>query len=105
MKQRTQNLLEFHFKGLNMDRVEKIEFAFSQRVGESPLKVETYPGENTILTSSNSVGVFWLAGETELFEAGSSFFADTRITLNDTIFQPETNVVKLTMKPTLFEKG
>ena len=105
MKQLTKNLLKFNFKGIDLGNVSKVEFAFSQNIGASPLKVEIYPGDNVLSISSTSLGVVWTAGETELFEAGKPFFADTRITMSDSEYQPETSIIKLIMKPTLFEKA
>lgn len=104
MKQLTTNLLTFNFKGVDLSAVSKVEFAFSQNVGESPLKVETYPGDNVTLVSDNSLAVHWTAAETAQFEACKPFYCDTRITLRETGYQPETAILKLLMKPTLFEE-
>ena len=40
----------------------------------------------------------------EDIDSGKSFYLDTRITLNDTDNQPETNIVELAMNPTLFSE-
>lgn len=103
MKQLTKNLIKFNFKGITISEVSKIEFAFSQNMGETPLKVETYPGGNVVAITDTSFGVPWSATETELFKAGEPFYADTRITIKENGYQPETDVIKLIMKPTLFE--
>lgn len=105
MKQLTKNLLTINFNGINLSDVEKIEFAFSQEIGEPPLKVAEYPGNQTVLLSDNSIGVIWSAEETMLFNAGRNFYADTRITLKNSEFQPPTPIIKLKMNPTLFEMG
>lgn len=105
MKQLTKNLLNINFKGIDLNKVSKIEFAFAQEIGKPPLKVETYPGDNVFLVSDSTVSVQWTAADTELFEAGKYFYGDTRITMSDTEFQPETAIMKLRMNPTLFEKG
>ena len=91
------------FHGLDWSKVSKIEFAFSQKIGESPLKTATYPGDNTELIRENMVGVIWTPTETTKFEAGKPFYADTRITLSNSQYQPETPIVRLQMNPTLFE--
>ena len=103
MKQLTKNLLKMNFTGIDLSTVSKIEFAFSQKIGEKPLKTPTYPSTNAKLIADNMIGIEWTAAETALFEAGKPFFVDTRITLKDSEYQPETPIVKLMMNPTLFE--
>lgn len=103
MKQLTKNLLKINFKGINLDDVSTVEFAFSQNVGEAPLKVATYPSVNAVKLSNTSIGVVWNTDDTLLFKAGEYFYADTRITLNESEYQPETPIAKLKMNPTLFE--
>ena len=104
MKQLTKNLLKMNFIGLDLSNVSKIEFAFSQNIGETPLKTATYPSENITLVVDSMIGVEWTPEETALFKAGKPFFADTRITLIDSDYQPETPILKLKMCPTLFEE-
>lgn len=104
MKQLTKNLLKMNFQGIDLTTVSKIEFAFSQNIGEPPLKVAEYPNNGAELIADNMVGVAWTPSETALFKAGKPFYADTRITLKDSIYQPETPVLKLMMNPTLFEE-
>lgn len=103
MKQLTKNLLKMNFQGIDFDTVSKIEFAFSQEIGQSPLKVAEYPKNGAELIVDTVIGVAWTPEETALFEAGKPFYADTRITLKDSAYQPETPIVKLVMNPTLFE--
>lgn len=103
LKQLTNNLLKLNFSGVDFDLVEKIEFAFSQRIGATPLKTAEYPSQRAFKVSANLVGVEWTKEETAMFEAGKPFYADTRITLNSSDYQPETHIVKLMMYPTLFE--
>lgn len=103
MKQLTRNLLKMNFTGIDWSKVSKIEFAFSQNIGETPLKTAIYPNSGAVQVAENLVGVEWAAQETSLFEAGKPFYADTRITLSDSPYQPETLIVKLKMNPTLFE--
>ena len=93
-----------NFIGLDLSNVSKIEFAFSQNIGEDPLKTATYPNGNAVLVVNNMIGVEWTPEETALFKAGKPFYADTRITLKDSTYQPETPILKLTMNPTLFEE-
>lgn len=103
MKQLTKNLLKMNFSGIDLSNVSKIEFAFSQEIGKPPLKTAEYPNKDAILIVDNMIGVEWTAEETDLFKAGKPFYADTRITLKDSEYQPETPVIKLMMNPTLFE--
>lgn len=105
MKQLTKNLLKINFKGIDLGNVSKVEFAFSQEIGESPLKVETYPSDKVVKLSNTSLGVAWDASETALFEPDRHFYADTRITLANSEYQPETPILRLKMNPTLFERA
>ena len=104
MKQLTNNLLKMNFNGIDLNNVSKIEFAFSQDISGTPLKIAQYPSDGTQLVGGNVIGIEWTKQETEMFEAGKTFYADTRITLKDSEFQPETPIVKLKMNPTLFEE-
>ena len=105
MKKLTKTLLKFNFNGLDITKVAKIEFAFSQFKGEKPKKKAVYPGADTVGLGDSVVGVIWTPQETTLFEADKYLYADTRITMKDTEYQPETDILKLEMKPTLFEEG
>ena len=104
MKQLTKNLLKMNFQGIDLTTVSKIEFAFSQEIGQAPLKVAEYPNNGATLITDNLIGVAWTQEETALFKAGKPFYADTRITLADSAYQPETPILKLMMNPTLFEE-
>lgn len=103
MKQLTKNLLKLNFTGIDWTDVSKIEIAFSQNMGEKPLKTAEYPSAGASQITENMVGVAWTPEETALFEANKTFYVDTRITLKSTGYQPETPIVKLRMNPTLFE--
>lgn len=104
MKQLTHNLLKINLNGIDMNDISQIEFAFSQNIGDPPLKTTIYPSEDVVYVTEQVVGVVWRKEETALFEAGKPFYADTRITLKDSEYQPETPIVKLKMNPTLFER-
>lgn len=103
MKQLTHNLLKLNFTGIDWSEVSKIEFAFSQNIGEAPMKTAEYPSGTAFEVTDNLVGIVWTPEETALFKAGKPFYADTRITLSGSSYQPETFIVKLMMNPTLFE--
>ena len=105
MKQLTKNLLKLRLSGVDMADVAKVEFAFSQNVGSTPLKLTEYPGPGVIAAEDGNVlCVIWTPEETLLFEAGRPFYVDTRITLASTTYQPTTPIVRLRMDPTLFEE-
>lgn len=105
MKQLTHNLLKMNFHGIVIDDVEKIEFAFSQNIGDSPLKTAVFPSEAAVIVSDATIGIVWTKEETALFEPGKHFYADTRITLKESEYQPETPIIRMKMNPTLFEQG
>jgi hypothetical protein len=104
MKQLTHNLLKMNFKGISLIDISRIEFAFSQNIGDPPLKTAVFPSETVIHITENVVGVVFTKEETALFQPNRPFYADTRITLKNSEYQPETPVVKLKMNPTLFER-
>lgn len=89
--------------GIDIDNVEKVEFAFSQNLRSTPLKLAEFPGDDTVDLGNNTIGVIWTPQDTMLFESGESFYADTRITMNNSEYQPYTPIVKLKMEHTLFE--
>ena len=101
--------LRFHMPiefDIDLDGVEKIEFIFKKEKDQkaNAIKTAVYPDNAIRKTGENIVLVPWTQAETYLFQAGKSFYLDTRITLNDTDNQPETNIVELAMNPTLFSE-
>lgn len=105
MKQLTKNLLAMSLNGIDVADIAKIEFVFSQNMGSTPLKRAEYPGDDTVNLGNNMIGVIFTPEDTLLFEGGKSFYADTRITMHDSEYQPQTPIVKLLMEPTLFEEA
>lgn len=106
MKQLTKNLLKMNFQGISLADVDKVEFAFSQKIGESPLKTAVYPDdEDVVKLTDTQLGVVFSMNDTALFKAGEYFYADTRVTMSDTAYQPATPIMKLRMEETLFENG
>lgn len=90
---------------LDLDAVKKIEFVFKQKGNsDTALKTATYPGDATRKGTENIILIPWTQAETYLFQAGKSFYLDTRISMRDTNDQPETNIVELVMNPTLFSE-
>ena len=105
MKRLTHNLLKMNFQGIILDDVEKIEFAFAQNIGDTPMKTAVFPSETAVVVSESMIGIVWTQEETALFAPDRNFYADTRITMKNSAYQPETPIVKLKMNPTLFEQG
>lgn len=105
MKQLTHNLLKMNFHGIILDDVQKIEFAFAQNIGDTPLKTAVFPSETAVVLSEDTLGIVWTQEETALFEPNQKFYADTRITMKNSVYQPETPIIKLKMNATLFEQG
>ena len=105
MKQLTHNLLKMNFHGIILDDVQKIEFAFAQNIGDTPLKTAVFPSGTAVVLSEDTLGIVWTQEETALFEPNKTFYADTRITMKNSVYQPETPIIKLKMNATLFEQG
>lgn len=92
---------------IDLDTVKKIEFLFKQKGNSSDtaLKTATYPEDATRKGTENIILIPWSQEETYRFSSGKSFYLDTRITLNDTDNQPETNIVELAMNPIFSYSG
>lgn len=89
----------------DLDDVTRVEFAFAQTkdAGAQILKGGAYPDDYDRREGTNIIDVTWTAEETRLFTAGARFYMDTRVTLADGNM-PETPIVTLIMRPTLFEE-
>lgn len=99
--------LRFHMPiefDIDLDGVEKIEFIFKKEKDQkaNAIKTAVYPDNATRKGTENIILIPWSQEETYRFSSGKSFYLDTRITLNDTDNQPETNIVGMIMNPTLF---
>ena len=99
MKQGIKLLLPVSI-GIDMDAVSKIEFVLVQ--GDKKLTWE-YPSARTI-ADGNIVNLIFTESETWEFTPNMAISIDTRITLKDSEYQPETEIVKVFMRGTLFEK-
>ena len=90
--------------------IEAIEFLFKQTENGETLKsaywnkdgecrdVEQIEGENTFL-------VMFSMDDSYLFQQGEMFFMDTRIHHENSMTNPYTNIVRVTMNNTLFAQG
>lgn len=98
MKQGINYLLQIEI-GMDVDLIEKMEFIFKQ--GEKE-KLFLYPGEKAIKQNNNIIALKWTSEETYFFKP-ANIEIDTRITLKDSEYQPETEIKTIYMKRTLFE--
>lgn len=98
MKKGTKSLLPVTI-GMDVDLVSKIEFIFVQ--GNKSKSFE-YPSSHAMKIDDRTIGVIWTPADKSIFKA-DSMQMDTRITLKDSEYQPETSIVPLIMNNTLFE--
>lgn len=102
MKQGTTFYMPIDF-GIDLELVKKVEFMFSQ--DDVGLKME-YPSERAdTIDGSNYILLLWKPEDTYLFDANRRIKMDTRITLKDSIVNPETTVQKIILSETLFREG
>ena len=110
MKQGITFTMPITIEGLDLALVESIEFIFKVR------NIKTLPSFKTayysaagesgdVIFSDNVFYIPWTREETYNVVGGSNFYLDTRIRLVDSDENPETNIVELTMHPTLFNVG
>lgn len=111
MKQGLNFLLPVKF-GVDLSTVSSIEFQFKQtkEYVSEPLKESIYSsdgdGDATIGQLEDGTEVIlvpWTQDDTYKFKPGKEFFMDTRITLQDSDYNPSTPIVRLIMEPTLFQ--
>lgn len=85
--------------GYPMDEIEKVEFLFRQN--ERVLEM-AYPSDKADMVDG-CINLHWTQEDTYTFVPGTVKM-DTRITLIGTDDQPETPIISLYLKPTLFEQ-
>ena len=98
MKKGTKSLLPVLI-GMDVNLVNKIEFIFVQ--GNKSKKF-TYPSSQTIKIDDRTIGIIWTPSDKAMFKA-DAMQMDSRITLKDSPYQPDTNIVPVIMNDTLFE--
>ena len=86
--------------GIDTEAIEEMEFLFKQK--DKQLEF-LYPSDKTSVRDDGIIDLKWTKEETYLFESGS-IELDTRIKLKDTDEQPITPIVKVYLRPTLFEE-
>lgn len=90
--------------GINLDLVEKITFLFKQQSGAK--LTFTYPSDiASRIDDTNQIKLQWTREETYSFNANEYVMMDSLIELIDSSDNPQTEVVKFSINPTLFEEG
>lgn len=101
MKQGTSFLLPVEFD-YDLNGVERVEFLFVQ--GKKQLAF-TYPSERARrVNGENVIELIWREEDTWLFQPSSTVKMDTKITVADSDYNPETEILRLVFAPTLFER-
>ena len=108
MKQGTNFQMPVTISGIeDLSTVESIEFLFKRLSSKSQHSFKTAyyaaDGSGDVILSENVFYIPWTRAETYTVPSGSTFYMDTRIHLADTDDNPPTNIVELTMNPTLFD--
>lgn len=100
MKRTTNYVLPVDIE-FNLDLVKSIKFKFVQ-TGKT--LVFTYPTFNAFRESDdkNTVLIRFTAAQTSMFNTEQDVAMDTLIKLKESDENPETNIVKFKMNPTLF---
>lgn len=98
MKQGTNCLLPISI-GTDLALVKKIEFILKQNDLEMYFE---YPSDKTI-KDENAVNLIFTQQDTWAFKPNVAIYIDTRITLWDSDYQPETEIVSIKMSKTLFK--
>ena len=102
MKQGLNHIMPVLFSSLNMADVEWIDFLFKQ--DETELLFH-YPSETAVLGEEDDRAyLHWTAEQTYLFDPRKRMAMDTKVKLLNTEINPETEIVKFVMNPTLFEQ-
>lgn len=108
MKQGIRSTLAVKINNLSAKSVERIEFLFkaSNDQASEPLKTSVYPGDVTLSrTDNNTFLVPFLPEETYRFQAGKTFYMDTKVYLKGMQDNPETPIMRIIMNKTLFGEG
>ena len=82
-----------------IEQIQRIEFVFNQ--GGRNLRTVEYPSSEVTVTEEGVFLIRFMIEDTLLFSP-SFVRMDTRITLTDSIYQPETSIAVFDLKETLF---
>lgn len=86
--------------GIDINLIDRVEVILE--CGEKRMTYE-YPSDNTF-AEGNTINLIFSESDSWYFDAGSRIEIDTRITLKDSDYQPETSIITVTMHRTLFEE-
>lgn len=102
MKRGTADDLQIYMC-VNYEDVDHIDFIFKDIKSETAdvILTKNYPTDCTLDSETGILSIPFTADETYLFSG--RFYMDTKITMQDGS-NPETEIVTLNMKPTLFEQ-
>lgn len=116
MKQGTNFVLPINID-YDLTSVKSIDFIFKQPkkapasfspkdILKGVQKVFTYPSDEATLstTEKNTINLHWVAKDTYKFNPEEFIYLDTKISLLKSNENPETEIVKFKMLPTLFEE-
>lgn len=84
---------------MDVSLVSKVEFIFAQG---NRSKSFQYPSDETVEIDDRTIGIIWQPADKSIFKA-DSMQMDTRITLKDSPYQPDTPIVPFVMTDTLFK--
>lgn len=98
MKQGTKSLLPVRV-AVPLAECQRIEFVFVQGTTR---KMYEYPSDHAVEIDGSTVGLIWTVADKAAFDA-SRVLMDTRITLKDSEYQPDTAITAFAMDETLFE--
>lgn len=114
MKQGTNFVLPVLIE-YDLSLVESIDFIFKQpikaptsfspkKVLEGVQKTFTYPSDTATLstTEENTINLHWSAKDTYKFDPEEIIYLDTKLFVKGSEENPETEIIKIKMLPTLF---
>lgn len=106
-KQGTNFTMRISFGDFSLDDVALIEVVFKTRKDRNApiFKSCKYPENASRVEGTNDILVTWTKDETYKLSTSRTFFMDTRIFVNGVLQNPSTDIVELTMSPTLFDEG
>ena len=89
---------------MDFNEVKSIEFMFKDIKSETAdiILTKQYPTDCTLDSDTNIISIPFTEEDTRLFSG--RFYMDTKIIMNDDT-TPETDIVTLNMKPTLFPQA
>lgn len=116
MKQGTNFILPVSID-YDLSLVSSVEFIFKQpakapasfspkKILDGVKKTFTYPSDTAVLstTETNTINLYWSIKDTYRFNPEEIIYLDTRLILKNSTENPETEIIKIKMLPTLFRE-